>query len=391
MELSKKQLQLRSIILDKIYSKGPISRIDIAKDTGITPATTSSITGELIKEGLIYELGEDEKDVKVGRRKILLEVKPQHSYFIGCEISEKYVSFVLADNLGERLKEKLIEVNEQILKKRKEQVIIDALLNFLDEVANNHIKSIGFSLPGRYLEDGVITTNNPLWSNFDLNKIQDSIEIPVYFSNNVNCMALSKRLFPRNKNDENFIFFHFSRGMHCSYMYNGEIYGKANLLIGEIGHTIVNSNGELCGCGRRGCLQTYVGENNLIKKAKMLYKTPNSYLPHLVPDADLIDLEVILKAYRLGDEGIINLLRQAIVYLAQSINNLNMMIDSEKIYIHSPMLIEKELANNLCETINFQPKMLLETPPIIEIVPYSDYTGADAAVALCIKKDYLSD
>ena len=83
MELSKKQLQLRSIILDKIYSKGPISRIDIAKDTGITPATTSSITGELIKEGLIYELGEDEKDVKVGRRKILLEVKPQHSYSLG--------------------------------------------------------------------------------------------------------------------------------------------------------------------------------------------------------------------------------------------------------------------------------------------------------------------
>ena len=121
-----------------------------------------------------------------------------------------------------------------------------------------------------------------------------------------------------------------------------------------------------------------------------LYKTPNSYLPHLVSDADLIDLEIILKAYQLGDEGIINLLRQAIVYLAQSINNLNMMIDSEKIYIHSPMLIEKELANNLCETINFQHKMLLETPPIIEIVPYSDFTGADAAVALCIKKDYLS-
>ena len=45
MNQTKKQAELRTIILDKIYAKGPISRIDISKETGITPATVSAITG----------------------------------------------------------------------------------------------------------------------------------------------------------------------------------------------------------------------------------------------------------------------------------------------------------------------------------------------------------
>ena len=92
MNQTKKQAELRTIILDKIYAKGPISRIDISKETGITPATVSAITGSLIQEKLLYELGEDEEHTKVGRKKILLGIKKQHSYFIGCELSEKYFS-----------------------------------------------------------------------------------------------------------------------------------------------------------------------------------------------------------------------------------------------------------------------------------------------------------
>lgn len=69
MTLSKKQLQLRAKILETVYTLGPISRIEIATKTGITPATTSSITNELIKENILLELGEDEHDTSVGRKK----------------------------------------------------------------------------------------------------------------------------------------------------------------------------------------------------------------------------------------------------------------------------------------------------------------------------------
>ncbi len=54
-------------------------------------------------------------------------------------------------------------------------------------------------------------------------------------------MAIGKRLFSRQQNNPNFAYFHFARGMHCSYIYDGNIYGKGNLMIGEIGHTVVSS------------------------------------------------------------------------------------------------------------------------------------------------------
>ena len=66
-------------------------------------------------------------------------------------------------------------------------------------------------------------------------------------------MAIGKHLFSRQQNDPNFAYFHFARGMHCSYIYDGNIYGKGNLMIGEIGHTVVSSEGEECSCGRKGC------------------------------------------------------------------------------------------------------------------------------------------
>lgn len=58
MKLTKNQQKLRFKILDKIYAKGPISRIDISNETGITPATVSEITGYMIQENLIHEIGE---------------------------------------------------------------------------------------------------------------------------------------------------------------------------------------------------------------------------------------------------------------------------------------------------------------------------------------------
>ena len=67
MTRTRKQNELRATVLDRLYAKRPISRIDISKETQITPATTGSIINELIKEGLVLELGEL-NDESVGRK-----------------------------------------------------------------------------------------------------------------------------------------------------------------------------------------------------------------------------------------------------------------------------------------------------------------------------------
>jgi len=391
MKITKNQQKLRFKILDKIYSKGPISRIDISKETGITPATVSEITGNMIQEELIHEIGEAiPEESKSGRKKILLGISPNHSFYIGSELSPKYISFSLTDNLGNIFKEKTIQlINPNLEESLSEDFYVNELKSFIDSCKDYNLKGIGIALPGHFDEiNKEILSNNSFWKNFNIKVLLDSIELPICFENNVKCMTLSERLFNSDGNDDNFIFFHVGRGMFCSYMYNGELYAKDNFLVGEIGHIVVHPNGELCECGKRGCLQTYGSEAWIIKKSQILFDNlETTYLKQLVSDRDKITIETVLKAYRLGDEGVIKILHSAINYLSITINNLSMMIDSSKIIIHGELFNEPLLKNLLEELLNKNVSLISKHKnQDIIIKSYNNHNGALAAASLCVSK-----
>lgn len=390
MKYSKIQRKLRSTILDIIYAHGHISRVEIATLTGITPATVSSITADLIEEQVIYEVGESKHvDHRAGRRKILLSIQPAARFFIGSEISERQFTFALTDNLGHILQKKILPMTKEAILQNGLSLFITALQSFVEECIKP-ITAIGICLPGRYLNDAKISTNNQLWSKFHLQRIQEAFSIPIYFANNVNAMALSKRLFSKGKNKGNYAYFHFHRGMHLSYMYEGSIYGRGNPAVGEIGHTVVQVDGPLCECGKRGCLQTYASENWLLKKASLLWQESSaSYLPTLVDSPEKLTLHHLFTAYDLGDRGVKRLLEQAITYLAQTVMNLGSLIDSEKIFIHSPLFLHTELAHLLLNKSSAPHQLLYGPKQEVIIEPYDDITGAIAGGALCVYSTFL--
>lgn len=391
MKITKNQQKLRFKILDKIYAKGPISRIDISKETGITPATVSEITGNMIQENLIHEIGEViPEEIKSGRKKILLWISKAHSFYIGTELSPKYISFCLTDNTGEILKEKIITLDTFNLKETlTEEFYLNELNNFIKSCEDYNPKSIGIALPGHFDESNkCILSNNLFWKNFNIKILEENINLPIHFENNVKCMTLAERLFTFTGIDSNFIFFHVGRGMFCSYMYNGNLYAKDNFLVGEIGHVVVHPDGELCECGKRGCLQTYGSESWIIKKSQILFDNSEiTYLKQLVTDKNKITIETILKAYKLGDEGIIKILHSAIRYLSITINNLSMMIDANKIIVHGELFNEPLLKNLLDELLKQNISLLAKhKDQDIVIKDYHNHNGALAAAALCVSK-----
>lgn len=395
MKLTKNQQKLRFKILDKIYAKGPISRIDISKETGITPATVSEITGNIIEEKLIHEIGEAmPEEAKSGRKKILLAISPNHSFYIGTEFSPKYISFCLTDNIGNILDEKtILATTYDFSDTLTEDFYLIELKRFIESCKNYNLKGIGIALPGHFDEENKkIISNNSFWKNFNIKLLLNNIDLPIYFENNVKCMTLAERLFNFTGTDDNFIFFHVGRGMFCSYMYNGELYAKNNFLVGEIGHIVVHPDGELCECGKRGCLQTYGSEAWIIKKCQILFDNSEAtYLKQLVTDKNKLTIETVLKAYSLGDEGVINILHSAIKYLSITINNLSMMIDANKIIVHGELFKEPLLTNLLKELLN-QNINLLSTNKKQEVIvkDYHNYNGAFAATALCISQILLN-
>lgn len=192
MKITKTQRNIRFKILDKIYSKGPISRIDISKETNITPATVSEITGEMINQKLIHEIGEAiPEQSKSGRKKILLDISPNHSFYIGSELSQKYISFCLTDNTGKIIKENSFVLSHYDLNNTlSEYFYTNKLQEFIESCAEYNPKGIGIAIPGHFHDESKsIITNNPFWKNFNIKVLLDNIQLPIFFENNVKCMT----------------------------------------------------------------------------------------------------------------------------------------------------------------------------------------------------------
>ena len=124
----------------------------------------------------------------------------------------------------------------------------------------------------------------------------------------------------------------------------------------------------------------------------MYYKkiSNNTYLKQLVSSRDEITIESILKAYKLGDEGVITILNSAVRYISITINNLSMMIDSDKVIIHSELFNEPLLVDLLKESLNQNINLLSDNEKQNFIIKkYHDFNGCLAATALCISKYLL--
>lgn len=393
MKLTKIQRERQIKVLTVIYTQAPISRIDISKQTGITPATVSDITGTLLKENLIEEIGEkNDSQIKSGRKKILLTISSQRHFYIGIELSEKFFSFVICDNKGELFEKEIILAADQP-EQLNTETFYEACEHFITKHQSYQPKAIGMALPGHFSESKQgIQTNNPFWEQFIFDQLPKYFDGPIYFGNNVECMALSERLFNNIPNDDNYSILHVGRGMFCSSIYEGKLYGLTNVIVGEVGHMTVHPDGELCECGKRGCLQTYASESWIIKKSQLLYdNSASTYLRQLSSNRDEIVIQTILKAYQLGDEGVITILHNAIKYLAITLNNIGMMIDSNRIILHGQLFDEAQLFKLLQTNIAQNVTLLKsEKKQTIVLKPYQEINGAVAATGLCVERMLLN-
>ncbi|WP_179395939.1 ROK family transcriptional regulator [Lacticaseibacillus absianus] len=394
MTISPKQLALRQQVLDQLYVHGPLSRTDIVHNTGITPATVSTITGALLEDHYLDELGEAHTTaVQAGRKKVLLQIAPGQRHFVGVDLGAKGFYFVLVDQQGQvldRVAHRFSHVFDP--SESTPSTLVTALGAFLARHQEVPIQAVGVALPGHYLAAAQqIASNHPHWLGFDLAPVSQAFGLPTYFENNAHAMAWTERLFSTTPLDDNFIFLHVARGIFCSTVHDGALYGRQNPLVGEIAHTVVNPEGTLCECGRHGCLCTYASENDIIAKARLLYETaPRTYLRQLVSDPAQITFTTVLQAYDLGDDGVINTLNVAIKYLAAELNNLTLMIDARRLILHGRIFDRPALFERLQQYLNDnQFQFTSVTPKRLTVKPFTEFDGAIGGAGLAIGQELL--
>lgn len=313
----------RSIVLNSIKTDGPISRIEIATRSGLSAATVSGITAELIENDLIFE--KETGNSRGGRRPILLALNPRGGYVIGFKLTEDHITGALTDLKAEVIGNQTFPLAGSSL----EDVLtaLEAGVNSLLEgsgIQKNQLIGVGVGLAGIVDAQSGVLRNSPIlgWSNVPLRELLGNrLGVSVTIDNDVNTLTLVEQWFGIGQGINNFLTVTIGRGVGLGIVVNGQLYRGAQGGSGEFGHTVIDPDGPVCACGNQGCLEALIADPGLIREAR---KTLGD---------QTLTMDELLNRAENGEEAAIDIYSKAGVTLARGITNLINVLSPELIII----------------------------------------------------------
>ncbi|MGA3287833.1 MAG: ROK family protein [Bacteroidota bacterium] len=175
---------------------------------------------------------------------------------------------------------------------------------FESKKENLKLVGIGLGAPNaNYYKGTIEQPPNLSWKFVDVVALLHRwYSIPIALTNDANAAALGEMLFGAAKGMKDFIVITLGTGLGSGIVANGELIYGHDGFAGEIGHTIVDPNGRQCGCGRRGCLETYASASGIRRTVEELLKMPDSPSELCEISLEQITSKRIFEAAQRGDK-----------------------------------------------------------------------------------------
>ena len=256
---------LKKSILFLCIERGEQSIASISEAIGASVPTATKLIGELMEEGFMIDLGKS--GTSGGRRPSIYGLNPNAGYFIGVDIRNTHASVAITDFKGGLLHfwddiPFRMEANETVVHQIAESIRAVVSKCMLDW---NKAMGLGVSLPGRV---------NPLtgYSNtysFDPDRsissiLQEDLNIPVVLENDSRAMTYGEYIGGGLK-EKNMLFVNVSWGLGMGMILDGHLYYGTSGFSGEFGHFPLLDNGQMCRCGKVGCMETGASGSALVR------------------------------------------------------------------------------------------------------------------------------
>lgn len=264
-----------AVVLRRVAdAQEPVSRADLAVETGLTRATVSSLVDTLVEGGLLTEL-EPRSGPQGGRPAAGLVLSDRRAAGIGMEINVDYVAVAVRDLAG-RVRYRTVARGDQRSRttSRAVQALTGHAVDALDAAAEQGLTVAGLSVavPGVVdVADGVLRLAPNLgWRDVEVRDLLrrdprlEALEISV--DNEANLAALGE-LDTNPECPGSFILVSGEIGVGAGIVVNRQLFRGTRGWGGEIGHVAVDPLGAPCRCGSRGCLETVAGQEALLRGA----------------------------------------------------------------------------------------------------------------------------
>ncbi|KOV57155.1 ROK family transcriptional regulator [Streptomyces sp. MMG1121] len=308
-------------VMHAVSAEGSLSRAAVASRIGLTRAAVSTLVDELIRWGLLEELG-PERPGRVGRPGSALAVSGRGPAGIGAEIGVDHLAVCAVDLRG-TVRARAVrrganrgrapEVVAQELTKLVRRVVTEA------ERAELWPAGLAVAVPGLVARDGrtVVRAPNLDWHDTDVGALLPG-EWPLTVGNEANYGALAE-LWLGDGTPRDFLHVSAEIGIGAAVVVDGALLRGTQGFAGELGHVPVRPDGPPCPCGGRGCLEQYAGEDAVLRAAG------------LEPREDRVGL--LAERAEEGDERVRAALRDAGTALGIALTGAVNLLDPESVVL----------------------------------------------------------
>ncbi|MEB2629663.1 ROK family transcriptional regulator [Peribacillus frigoritolerans] len=386
----------RSLILNIIREKGPISRADIAKLTKLTPPTVSSFVKELLEAEIVIErnLGESSG----GRKPTLLTLSEDMFHVIGMDVGSQNIKTILTGITGKVIKKSVVPLPAQTTNEALLSLMIDSVSGILDHTKIDEEKIVGIGVGMHGIVD-VEQGSSVFAPNLNLQDIpikrvlEERFNMMVKVENDGRAMSLGELWFGNGAGIDSFVCINVGRGIGAGIIINGKLYHGSHFISGEIGHMIIDIDGPQCTCGNYGCLQTFASGPSIVEWVKKEMRLGHSSLLTNLTKGDLekVTGELIYSSALEGDTLCKTALQQAGRYLGVGITNVIHTVNPRRIIIGGGVSNAGDLImDNIIQTVN--QRALTNPAKQTEIIlsKFGDDATAMGAVALILAELFTS-
>ncbi|MGW7043445.1 ROK family protein [Streptomyces avermitilis] len=308
-------------VMHTVSAEGPLSRAAVASHIGLTRAAVSTLVDELIRSGLLEELG-PERPGRVGRPGSALAVSGRGPAGIGAEIGVDHLAVCAVDLRG--------AVRARALRNgtnrgRKPAAVIGELTRLVRRVVAEAEREglwpagLAVAVPGLVARDArtVVRAPNLDWHDTDLGALLPD-ELPLTVDNEANFGGLAE-LWLGDGTPHDFLHVSAEIGIGGAVVVDGRLLRGTRGFAGELGHVPVHPDGPECACGGRGCLEQYAGEEAVLRAAG------------LEPGEDRVGL--LAERAAQGDEDVRGALRDAGTALGIALTGAVNLLDPETVVL----------------------------------------------------------
>jgi predicted NBD/HSP70 family sugar kinase len=370
----------RGRVVESLRELGVASRAEIARSTGLSPATVSTLVGQLVETGLVVDAPQRlARRSQGGRPPALITLDPAAGVAIGIDFGKRHLAVAVSDLSHEILAERWRTMHEDY----DARAGMDGAVKLVDEALArsgtepDRVLGVGLGLPGPiHRSTGTVGSSAilPGWTDVRIAEVMsERLALPVHVDNDANLGALAELHWGAGQGASTLVYLKMATGIGAGLVIGGRLFHGAGGTAGEIGHTTVDEAGPICRCGNRGCLEMFAAAPAL---AELLRTTRGEVTGDRV-------VELALE----GDPGCRRAIADAGSYTGHAVANLCNLFNPERIVVGGSLGAAGEvLLGPLREAV--RRRVIPSAVGDVEIVPgvLGDRAELLGAVALVLKE-----